>query len=181
MAKIVKYEKRPVKLTRAYNMNTVSWKDAFGNWNESLNNGDWVKPDIGHFVSHNAERIPEVQAVLNDLNIEVAHLYIGIDVSNEGYGEHVDWSDVWFWQQKGRTRWDVDMGEVSKPDWQSYELDEGDLLFVPKGIYHKVTSLEARFGISMTSESIKRILIPGHNPYGSDEASLSTKERYKRK
>ena len=57
--------------------------------------------NAGFFVSYNAERISLVPDVLNDLGCLVAHLYVGIDVTNPGFGNHVDDVDVWFWQNKG--------------------------------------------------------------------------------
>ena len=132
-----------VIVRRGYNNNTISWKEAFSNFNDSISKKEFVKNIEGFFVSHNAERISLVQDVLNDLECRVAHLYIGIDVTNPGFGNHVDEDDVWFWQNKGISRWDFNNGD-------SYTLNEGDLIYVPKGVYHKVSTIEARFGISMS-------------------------------
>ena len=134
-----------VIVRRGYNNNTISWKEAFSNFNDSISKKEFIKNIEGFFVSHNAERISLVQDVLNDLECRVAHLYIGIDVTNPGFGNHVDEDDVWFWQNKGISRWDFDNGD-------SYTLNEGDLIYVPKGVYHKVSTVEARFGISMSIE-----------------------------
>ena len=162
-----------VIVRRGYNTNTISWKEAFYNLNDSIskssNNNESVRKvrllpsfkignrrfvdgtnieevirnNIGYFVSYNAERISLVPDVLNDLGCLVAHLYIGIDVTNPGFGRHNDKEDVWFWQNKGISRWDFDNGD-------SYTLNEGDLIYVPKYVYHKVSTIEARFGISMS-------------------------------
>ena len=74
-----------VKVIRDYNKNILDWKDAFYNLNESMTNNELIKTSSGFFVSHNAERIQQVKEVLNDLNCNVAHLYIGIDIKNPGY------------------------------------------------------------------------------------------------
>ena len=134
-----------ITVKRGYNNNTVSWDEAFYNLNDSISKNESVVAIGGFFVSHNAERISLVQDVLNDLKCNVAHLYIGIEVKNPGFGAHEDDVDVWFWQNKGVTRWDFNNGD-------SYTLDEGDLIYVPKGVYHKVSSVVARFGISMSRE-----------------------------
>ena len=154
-----------VIVRRGYNKNTISWKEAFYNLNDSISKNESVKGAVGHtrryvdgkniedairknagfFVSYNAERISLVPDVLNDLKCLVAHLYIGIDVTNPGFGRHNDKTDVWFWQNKGISRWDFDNGD-------SYTLNEGDLIYVPEGVYHKVSTVEARFGISMSLE-----------------------------
>ena len=135
-----------VTVRRSYNNNTVSWEEAFYNLNNSICKNELVKLiGGGFFVSHNAERISLVRDVLNDLECRVAHLYIGIDVTNHGFGNHNDDVDVWFWQNKGISKWDFNNGD-------SYMLNEGDLIYIPKGVYHKVSSVVARFGISMSRE-----------------------------
>ena len=147
-----------VAIRRGYNNNTVSWKEAFYNFNDSISKKELVKKKEGFFVSHNAERISLVQDVLNDLECRIAHLYIGIDVTNPGFKNHVDDVNIWFWQNKGTSRWDFTNGD-------SYTLYEGDLLYIPKGVYHKVSSVEARFGISMNQETPGRQEMKGVKGY----------------
>ena len=130
-------------IKRNYNSNTISWKEAFYNLNDSISKNEFVKKREGFFISHNAQRISLMQDVLKDLKCKVAHLYIGIDITNPSLGNHVDKVDVWFWQNKGTTIWDFDNGD-------NYTVYEGDLIYIPKGTYHKVSSVEARFGISMS-------------------------------
>ena len=131
-----------VTVRRGYNYNTASWEEAFYNLNYSIDKNEIVKQQGGFFVAHNAQRINCVRDILNDLQLQAAHLYIGIEVPNWGYGNHVDVVDVWSWQNKGVTRWDFQNGD-------SYTLGEGDLIYIPKGVYHKASTVEARFGISM--------------------------------
>ena len=83
-----------VTVRRGYNNNTVSWDEAFYNLNDSICKHELIKQSRGFFVSHNAERISLVQDVLNDLKCQVAHLYIGIDITNPGFGNHNDDVDV---------------------------------------------------------------------------------------
>ena len=134
-----------ITVKRGYNNNTISWDEAFYNLNDSISKNESVVAIGGFFISHNAERISLVPDVLNDLKCEVAHLYIGIEVKNIGLAAHSDDVDVWFWQNKGVSKWDFNNGD-------SYTLDEGDLIYVPEGVYHKVSSVVARFGISMSRE-----------------------------
>ena len=135
-----------VTVRRGYNYNTASWEEAFYNLNYSIDKNEIVKQQGGFFVTHNAQRINGVQDILNDLHLQAAHLYIGIDVPNWGFGNHVDDIDVWSWQNKGVTRWDFQNGD-------SYTLGEGDLIHIPKGVYHKASSVTARFSISMFKET----------------------------
>ena len=139
------YTMNGVKVIRDYNKNTLDWEDAFSNLNDSISNDEIVKMNKGFFVAHNAQRIEKVQPVLSDLNCLAAHIYICINISNDGFGMLVDNDDVWFWQNKGKSHWHFKNND-------NYELNEGDLIYVPKGIYHCVLSPEARFGVSMSKE-----------------------------
>jgi|TARA_B110000263_G_C15128610_1_gene427745 mannose-6-phosphate isomerase-like protein (cupin superfamily) len=133
-----------VKVIKGYNYNTASWEEAFENLNDSIYKKELIKQQGGFFVSHNAQRISCVPEVLNDVGCQVAHLYIGIEVTR-GFGSHVDTFDVWSWQQKGVTQWEFQNGD-------SYTLDEGDLIYIPRGVYHKASSVVARLSISMYYE-----------------------------
>ena len=137
-----------ITVRRGYNDNTASWEEAFYNLNDSISKNELVKKTEcgGFFVSHNAQRINCVQDVLNDLGCQVAHAYMGINITNPGFGEHVDDVNVWSWQNKGVTKWDFQNGD-------SYTLGEGDLIHIPKGVYHKASSVTARFSISMFKET----------------------------
>jgi len=134
-----------VTVRRGYNHNTISWDEAFKNLNDSIDRKIMIKHIDGFFVAHRAEKISVVQDVLNDLECKIAHLYIGIVAENPGFGNHRDDVDVWFWQNKGVTRWNVNNGD-------NYILNEGDLIYIPKGVDHNVSSIVARFGISMSRE-----------------------------
>ena len=140
-----------VTVRKGYNYNTASWEEAFYNLNDSISKNELVKIHQagGFFVSHNAVRINCVQDVLNDLGCQTAHLYIGIDITNSGFGNHVDEVDVWIWQNKGITRWDYQNPlDVEK----SCTVNEGDLIYIPKGVRHMVSSVVARVGISMSQK-----------------------------
>ena len=147
-----------VTVRKGYNYNTASWEEAFYNLNDSISKNEVVKfpkgagpwAPGGFFVSHNAVRINCVQDVLKDLGCQTAHLYIGIDITNSGFGKHADKVDVWIWQNKGVTRWEYQNPlDVEK----SSTLNEGDLIYIPKGIYHKANSVTARFSITMFKET----------------------------
>jgi len=58
------------------------------------------------------------------------------------FGRHNDDMDVWFWQCQGLSRWVLDDKE--------FTLEPGDLIYVKKGIYHNVSALTPRAGVSMS-------------------------------
>ena len=69
MAKIKQLEIKPPKLYRNWNENTISWDDAFRNYNESvvqshLGEESLKQKGSGYMVSHRAEKLPEVKGAI---------------------------------------------------------------------------------------------------------------------
>lgn len=140
-------KKNKINLIKKYNLNVPSWTLLLLNLNNSINTKKLIKYNTktlnGFFVSHNADEITDVKKVLKNLNLTIAHLYINIIPSSEGFGRHKDNVDVWFWQCQGISKWMFDENK-------EYILEPGDLIYVSKGIYHNVVSLTPRAGISMS-------------------------------
>tara|TARA_R110000803_G_C11820289_1_gene301853 strand:+ start:92 stop:511 length:420 start_codon:yes stop_codon:yes gene_type:complete len=136
-----------VNFIKRFELNTPSWDELLFNLNYShINQEEEVKNNSpGFFVSHNVYRIPRVQYILKKLNLKTAHLYINILQNSSTFGEHKDTVDVWFWQVKGSTKWVIESKE-------EYLLEEGDLIYIPKGVLHNVIPLGSRAGISMSYE-----------------------------
>jgi len=132
-----------IKITKNFNCNTPSWQTIIDNFNYSIiyNNEVRYTPK-SFFVSHDAYLMTEVKNVLSSLNLKYAHLYINFAVERNTLARHKDDVDVWFWQAQGITKW--------KFDDQEHILEPGDLIYVPKKIYHDVTPLTPRAGISMS-------------------------------
>ena len=135
-----------VNFIKGFELNTPSWDELLFNLNYSHLNQEEIKNSSpGFFVAHNAYKIPRVQYVLQKLKLKEAHLYINILQNSSTFGEHKDTMDVWFWQVKGVTKWVIENKE-------EYTLEEGDLIYIPKGILHNVIPLGSRAGISMSYE-----------------------------
>ena len=136
--------KKEVKHIKAYNKDVISWEEILENFNDSINNQELIKfKDFGFYVSHRADRIKRLKPVMENLKCKYAHLYFSVMSKAKTFGAHKDNLDVWFWQCQGKTKWKVKRKE--------YILKPGDLIFVPKGIVHNVTSLTPRAGISMSN------------------------------
>ena len=138
-----------------YCLEIPSWDTILSNLNYSVVTN--LKPKLkhlcpSHFVTHHANRIPEVSKVLRALNLCDAHLYISLTQNEIGFGKHYDIVDVFYWQVQGSTRWNVE-------NFGSYTLKKGDLIFVPKLINHEVITLEPRAGILM---SVAQSLLKDH-------------------
>lgn len=134
-----------VEFKKSFNNNTPSWSAILKNFDDAINNKELIKAQkFGFFVSHNAGKIIEVSTVMKELGMKSAHLYFNLFTKSETFGKHNDKVDVWFWQVKGSTKWIIE-------DSSEYILEESDLIYVPKGIYHEVIPLEPRAGISMSN------------------------------
>ncbi len=135
-----------VTINKKYNTNTPSWEELLNNFENSILNKEYIRNDYpGFFVSHTAFKISKVQDVLEDLKLNAAHLYFNVTSQSKTFGKHDDTIDVYFWQVKGKSKWIIE-------DTQEYILEEGDLIYIPKGIFHDVTPLGPRAGISMSYE-----------------------------
>jgi len=101
-------------------------------------------------VLHEIFNIEEVDFILNEIknnnpnNSYSAHVYISLSKESKTFGKHKDESDVWYWQCIGSTQWKI--FEFNKTI--SYTLEPGDIIYVPKGIFHDVIPLSPRVGIS---------------------------------
>ena len=132
-----------IDIRRKFNLNCPSWQNILINLNDSVNNNGDIKHNcLGFFFSDEANKIQEVQKVLEELKLKYAHLYINITENGGTYGRHNDVIDVYYWQVQGKTIWKFDNNE--------YVINPGDLIIVPKGIYHDVIPLGPRVGISMS-------------------------------
>ena len=106
--------------------------------------------DLG-FVTWHGERMPRVKTILGKIqalrpkDVCSAHIYISILSKSKTFGRHMDSTDVFYIQGAGKTSWVVeDEGEVF-----NYALEEGDMIYVPKGMYHTPFPLSPRYGISI--------------------------------
>jgi|SRR6056300_440045 len=133
-------------LHKNYNQEVVDWAEAIDNYNYSVCNNEIIKFRApGFFVIHSADKINKVKNFMQKLNCNVAHCYLNLTVMAETFGRHCDNVDVNFWQCQGKTEWTVD-------GYGTHILEPGDLIQVPKGIYHSVEALTPRLGISMSTE-----------------------------
>ena len=126
-----------------FDKNVLSWDDIFQNFNESVERNELIKfKQVAAYVIHNANRIEALKNILHKLNCTVAHIYLNLCAEKINFGRHNDDMDVWFWQCQGLSRWVLDDKE--------FTLEPGDLIYVKKGIYHNVSALTPRAGVSMS-------------------------------
>ena len=103
------------------------------------------------FVTYKGHRIPRVKEVLDAIQAMrpkdkcTAHIYISMFSFSETFGKHNDSSDVFYIQGTGKTDWIVEDEGTN----YHYVLEEGDMIFVPRGYYHTPSPLSTRYGISI--------------------------------
>ena len=66
----------------------------------------------------------------------------------ENLGKHEDGFDQFFWNCIGHTTWEFEQEDGSI---EKYILNPGDLMAIPAGVYHKVTSVTPRAGMTFSS------------------------------
>jgi len=134
-----------IELTKGFCFEIPDLADLFDNIKWSADNEKSFKTIPNTWArNYDGQMVPEVQKVLERLDLKIAHTYISEKVGSHGYGRHCDDVDVWFWQCHGKTKWLFD-------NRVSYILEPGDLLLIPANSYHEVVSLTApRAGISMS-------------------------------
>jgi len=73
-----------------------------------------------------------------------AHIYMNFITNSGGNGNHKDSADVLFWQCIGKTHWVIETLNGTK----EHTLTPGEAIYIPKDMWHHVTSLTPRVGVS---------------------------------
>ena len=90
---------------KEFNLNTPTWDDLLNDFNHSAELGENIKAHHGFYVSRSAYRIRKVKKVLNQLNLNTAHLYMNVSSVSPTFGNHKDEVTVYYWQVKGKSKW----------------------------------------------------------------------------
>lgn len=69
---------------------------------------------------------------------------------------HMDRRDSFYWQCIGTSRWEIYGSQDSDTPLTSYDLNPGDLIFVPEGVFHSIVAPEPRAAISICFNSKTR-------------------------
>jgi hypothetical protein len=113
------------------------------------------------FVLHQVETIPVVNEFLRQIarthhtirqnQTFTALAYISLSAASGTYGRHKDVMDVWCWQMTGYTLWKVE------GRFRNFEkvLEPGELIYVPRGMWHDTKPMTPRAGLSFGSEDAR--------------------------
>jgi mannose-6-phosphate isomerase-like protein (cupin superfamily) len=132
------------------NYPTLDWIEIINNIDKNISKNQKVDILEGlTLITIDIYENQKVISILDDISIEnpksicTAHLYVSLSKKSSTFGKHKDDADVWYWQCQGITRWTVyDNQEYI------YDLKEGDMIFVPRKMYHSTKPLSPRAGIS---------------------------------
>lgn len=128
-----------------------TWEEILEDVEHNLLNNKHVKL-LGNygFVTHEGERIPSVLKIkeeihkLNPSAICSAHIYISLFSKSQTFGRHKDTSDVFFIQALGQTEWMIEDTQI-----KSFVLSPGDMVYIPKHMYHTPYPKGPRVGLSI--------------------------------
>ena len=93
-----------------------------------------------------------------------ANIYCSNQVDSNNYKIHADSTDNFLFHVRGKIRWHIynEFADQCKPEEATentyIDLSEGDLLYLPVKLYHRVTTLSPRISISyhFTDKKFKR-------------------------
>jgi len=131
--------------------NLPTWSEILEDLEHNMFEGFNTKT-LGNFgfVTHRGERIPSVLKIkqeIQKLNPSApcsAHIYISLFSKSQTFGRHKDTSDVFFIQALGQTDWTIEDDEVKE-----VMLSAGDMLYIPKQMYHTPYPKSPRVGLSI--------------------------------
>ena len=137
----------------------LTWEEVLNHIDKNVIVGHQIEEQANYgLVTHNANEIEKTLPILElvkqvDPSREwTAYMHLSLTTKATTYGKHKDQADVWFWQTIGKTRWIVFDKEI-----QVYDLNPGEMLYIPKGMYHDTKPLTPRVGISFGLEAVDRI------------------------
>ena len=124
-------------------------------WIDLVKEGDvTARPNVRMYEFHRLENYNFVYSILKLLKYEsdkIPEMYpsqiVGFLADGEGirgYGWHDDAMHLIVFNLIGSTVWNFGNGDIQ-------EMSPGDMMFVPKGLYHEVKGDGARFSVSICS------------------------------
>jgi mannose-6-phosphate isomerase-like protein (cupin superfamily) len=135
-------------------------KEDLPSWEEILNS---LQNDIQEkreyrelknfgFVLKNGHLLDKVEKIRLKIHktkpeepICTAHLFVSLTKFSQTFGKHKDTTDVYYIQALGNMQWNIE----EENDIFNYELNEGDMIYIPKQLYHTPIPIGPRVGISI--------------------------------
>ena len=134
--------------------NLPTWEEIINDLDINVKNNDLVKVlDNFGVVTHKGDRIQKIKSLQDYVHQNFApherfcssHIYISLLSNSKTFGRHKDKTDVYFVLALGSMEWVVEYDEGVL----SAILRPGDMIYLPKGVYHTPIPLSPRVGISI--------------------------------
>jgi ribosomal protein L16 Arg81 hydroxylase len=98
---------------------------------------------------HLLDKVEKIRLKIHEIRSEepicTAHLFVSFTKFSQTFGKHKDTTDVYYIQALGNTKWNIEEENVI----YNYELSEGDMIYIPKHMYHTPIPTGPRVGISV--------------------------------
>lgn len=158
------FESKSVKVFQGIDFPTPSWDQVIELLNEDISKdnprGQWYL--LNGWKTSQADRIPQVaelcETLMKYFDIykdseeeykDVAGIFASITTEpNASGGKHRDKENILFLQAKGSSKWTV-FKDSGQP-YNSYVLNEKDVIFYPGGKDHLVETASPRYAISLS-------------------------------
>lgn len=127
-----------------------TWNSVIDNIDKNVKQNSHIKI-MNNFgiVTHETLDIIEIHPIFQLLKEKYPHLttsahsYISFSSESSTFGKHKDNTDVWVWGCIGITKWTVFDEKIYE-----YYLHPGDIIYVPRGMYHDTQPITPRVSIS---------------------------------
>ena len=135
---------------RNLNLELPTWDEILREFDESVfSKNNFKANNTLKFISMDGHRIKLASDFLHHVHqldpgrTCSAHCYVALKTSTGTFGRHNDSADVIYWQLQGRTKWIVEDTNITE-----YEIFTNDAIYIPCKMFHTVTSLTPRAGMS---------------------------------
>lgn len=107
--------------------------------------GAYVHEQIGGVFPHIDELAANLLELFPPRTGDVTiHMYVSLLAGAKTFGRHKDTADVFFIGGKGQTQFTI--------EGEKYIVEGGDLLYIPRSVYHDPKALTPRVGFSIGLE-----------------------------
>lgn len=145
------------------NLQCPSWQDVMefinychkNNLHIAASNDFSMRLQNGRYLKHVQPILDAYSKLDTRTNIvPSAHIYIGLTELSRPHNRHNDHhSNVFFWQIIGSTHWQIEEADRM----YEYVLYPNSAIYIPNDMYHTVTSLSPRVGVSLGLDDLEKI------------------------
>jgi len=140
-----------------YDFDLFDWNEVARAYDYSIKQrgADGVMHDKDNFIILCSECIPQVEKIrqlifekrrLSEKDKVNCHIYSNMSAHQFTVGRHSDVDDVYIWQVKGTTKWEVE------GYFTDCQLTVNQMIYIPAGVNHRPTVSSPRISVSFSIE-----------------------------